>query len=237
MLAPTTWMEVGALKRDLGLTHRHQWVRVVSVAREIVGAENVDDNRPPEMGAEDFSFMLEARPGAFLFLVVQLQTTLGYRPVRAGAALVPLYLIMLIGSPQSGRLADQIGARVPIVAGNLILAAGIWWLSQVGVGSDFLPDAIRKLGSTHNKLPGHFSEHPVDTLRRHWWINPFWEDDPHEVVELMGADRVIFGSDWPHIEGMPEPLHYLSELDDFAADERRRILLDNVAELNTPRPA
>ncbi len=84
------------------------------------------------------SFMVSA--GAFLFLVVQLQTTLGYRPVSAGAAFVPLYLIMLVGSPQSGRLADKIGARVPIVAGNLILAAGIWRLSLVAAGSEFLPD-------------------------------------------------------------------------------------------------
>ena len=43
------------------------------------------------------------------------------------------------------------------------------------------------------------------SFREHVWINPFWEDDVDEVVELMGADRVIFGSDWPHIEGLPEP--------------------------------
>ncbi|MGI9615148.1 MAG: MFS transporter [Acidimicrobiales bacterium] len=86
------------------------------------------------------SFMVSA--GAFLFVVVQLQTTLGYRPVGAGAVFVPLYLIMVVGSPQSGRLADKIGARAPIVAGNLILAAGIWWLSLVRVGSDFLADIL-----------------------------------------------------------------------------------------------
>ncbi len=86
------------------------------------------------------SFMVSA--GAFLFLVVQLQTTLGYRPVRAGAAFVPLYLIMLVGSPQSGRLADKIGPRVPIVVGNLVLAVGTWWLSLVGSGSRFLPDVF-----------------------------------------------------------------------------------------------
>ena len=86
------------------------------------------------------SFMVSA--GAFLFLVVQLQTTLGYRPVNAGAAFVPLYLIMLVGSPVSGRLADRIGPRVPIVAGNLILAAGTWWLSLVGAESEFLRDIL-----------------------------------------------------------------------------------------------
>ena len=40
----------------------------------------------------------------------------------------------------------------------------------------------------------------------------------------MGADRVIFGSDWPHIEGMPQPLDYLTELkelDDESIQQRR----------------
>ena len=63
----------------------------------------------------------------------------------------------------------------------------------------------------------------------------------HEVVELMGADRVIFGSDWPHIEGMPRPLDYAVELKAFTDDERRLILRDNARELNAPlsgpRPA
>jgi len=86
------------------------------------------------------SFMVSA--GAFLFVVVQLQATLGYRPVSAGAAFVPLYLIMLVGSPLSGRLADKIGARLPIVVGNLVLGAGTWGLSLVGADSEFLSDVL-----------------------------------------------------------------------------------------------
>ncbi|MBP7240413.1 M20 aminoacylase family protein [Amaricoccus sp.] len=38
------------------------------VAREVVGAANVDADRRPEMGSEDFSYMLEARPGAYVFV-------------------------------------------------------------------------------------------------------------------------------------------------------------------------
>jgi predicted TIM-barrel fold metal-dependent hydrolase len=93
---------------------------------------------------------------------------------------------------------------------------------------------MKKLGSTHHKMPGYFTTHPVETLKQNWWINPFWEDDVHQVVDLMGADRVIFGSDWPHIEGMPRPLDYLPELKAFDEADRRRIMLDNVTELNTP---
>jgi predicted TIM-barrel fold metal-dependent hydrolase len=57
------------------------------------------------------------------------------------------------------------------------------------------------------------------------------------VVRLMGADRVIFGSDWPHIEGMPEPLDYLLDVGHFDAATKRKILRDNGLELNALRPA
>ena len=68
------------------------------------------------------------------------------------------------------------------------------------------------------------------------WINPFWEDDVYEVLELMGPERVLFGSDWPHIEALPEPLDYLRELKDVDADDRRKVLYDNVWELTERRP-
>jgi len=109
-------------------------------------------------------------------------------------------------------------------------------MASVENGSSYLRDAIHKIDSTHHKMPGYFGEHPVEVMKRHWWINPFWEDDPAEVVELMGVDRVIFGSDWPHIEGMPSPLDYVTELKAFDDADRKRILFDNVTELNTPRP-
>jgi len=107
-------------------------------------------------------------------------------------------------------------------------------VASVENGSEFLPDLFRKLRSTAKKYPGWFGEDPVDTFRRHVWINPFWEDDPYEVVELMGADRVIFGSDWPHIEGMPRPLDYVPEVKELAPADQRRILVDNTWELTRP---
>jgi hippurate hydrolase len=57
-------------KRDYPVTRNHerQTAFASAVAAEVVGPERVDDNTPPVMGAEDFSFMLEARPGAFIFV-------------------------------------------------------------------------------------------------------------------------------------------------------------------------
>ena len=50
------------------VNHEAQTAKAAEIAREVAGADNVVTDLPPEMGAEDFSYMLEARPGAFLFL-------------------------------------------------------------------------------------------------------------------------------------------------------------------------
>ena len=57
-------------KRDYPVTRNHarETEFAASIAADVVGRERVDDDTPPVMGAEDFSFMLEARPGAFIFV-------------------------------------------------------------------------------------------------------------------------------------------------------------------------
>jgi amidohydrolase len=57
-------------KRSYPVTRNHpdQTDFAASVAKEIVGDTKVDTNVNPVMGAEDFSFMLNARPGAFIFV-------------------------------------------------------------------------------------------------------------------------------------------------------------------------
>jgi hippurate hydrolase len=50
------------------VNHADETAFAASVAREIVGEDNVRDDRPAEMGAEDFAYMLEARPGSYLFI-------------------------------------------------------------------------------------------------------------------------------------------------------------------------
>jgi predicted TIM-barrel fold metal-dependent hydrolase len=110
-------------------------------------------------------------------------------------------------------------------------------MASVENGSEFLADLFRKLHHSRTKFPGWWKEDPAETFRRNVWINPFWEDDVNEVAAQMGSERVIFGSDWPHIEGMPEPLDFLAELGKFDDEAKRQILRDNARELNQLRPA
>jgi amidohydrolase len=50
------------------VNHEQQTAFAASVAREIAGADKVDTDFPPKMAAEDFAFMLNERPGAFIFV-------------------------------------------------------------------------------------------------------------------------------------------------------------------------
>lgn len=109
-------------------------------------------------------------------------------------------------------------------------------VASVENGSKFVPGLFDRLEILARKMNGWFPEDPVETFRRHVWINPFWEDRVDDVITAVGVDRVIFGSDWPHIEALPEPAQYLSELDHLCDADRRRILVDNTAELNELHP-
>ncbi|MFV0257099.1 MAG: MFS transporter [Acidimicrobiales bacterium] len=73
----------------------------------------------------------------FFLLSLQLQVTLGWSPLRAGAALLPVTFLMLVLSPRAGGLAQRVGPRIPLTAGPLVIAAGMLWLSTVAPGDDY----------------------------------------------------------------------------------------------------
>jgi len=58
-------------------------------------------------------------------------------------------------------------------------------------------------------------------------VHPFWETAIHELVDLLGPDRVVFGSDYPHPEGIAEPLSYIGELEGFSEEVIRKIMSEN----------
>jgi predicted TIM-barrel fold metal-dependent hydrolase len=110
-------------------------------------------------------------------------------------------------------------------------------VASVENGSAYLPDLFVKLEQSKNRLPDYYGEDPAETFRHHVWINPFWEDHMADVIDLMGADRVIYGSDWPHVEGLAHPRDILDELDGVSADDRQKVLFDNAVGLSERRPA
>ncbi|WP_166347678.1 MFS transporter [Phytoactinopolyspora limicola] len=76
------------------------------------------------------------------FLVIQLQTSLGWSPLAAGLASVPATLLMLVLSGRSADLATRLGVRAPLVVGALVGGAGVALLSGVGPGDSYVPAVL-----------------------------------------------------------------------------------------------
>ena len=105
-------------------------------------------------------------------------------------------------------------------------------VASVENGAEFLPLLLAGLNRAGFQRPGYFATDPVEQFKQHVWVAPFWEDDLVEVVRYLGTDHVLFGSDYPHPEGLAEPRQYekvVAELDD--AEGERLIMWTNTAAL------
>ena len=80
-------------------------------------------------------------------------------------------------------------------------------------------------------LGGRLPAPPSEVFREHVYVVPFHEDDIAGLVDLLGPERVVFGSDWPHAEGLGTPLDFARKLGGLAESDQARIMRGNVAEL------
>jgi predicted TIM-barrel fold metal-dependent hydrolase len=98
-------------------------------------------------------------------------------------------------------------------------------------GSGWVRPLMEALGHSYAHNPNLYTEDPLVVLKRNLWIHPFHEEDPRGLIKLVGADRVVFGSDYPHPEGMSNPLDYVKELDGLSDEDKARIMGGNLAEV------
>jgi EmrB/QacA subfamily drug resistance transporter len=94
-------------------------------------------------GANLVTFVVYAALSGFFFLFVSfLQISMGYSPIAAGAASLPVTALMLALSARSGALAQRIGARIPLTVGPLVIAFGLLMLTRIEPGDDYLSGVL-----------------------------------------------------------------------------------------------
>ncbi len=110
-------------------------------------------------------------------------------------------------------------------------------VASIENGAMWVPDLLRNLADGYGKMPMVFDVHPVEQFKHHVWVAPYYEDDMAMLKDTIGVDRLLFGSDFPHAEGLPEPTDFVKDIPTFTDAEVRTVMRANVLELITPQPA
>ncbi len=98
-------------------------------------------------------------------------------------------------------------------------------------GSSWVEPLLKAMADLWKKMPQDFMENPVDVVKRNIHISPFWEEDLGALADLLGVTQVLFGSDYPHPEGLADPTSYIDELAHLSDEDTRRIMGGNLARL------
>jgi predicted TIM-barrel fold metal-dependent hydrolase len=108
-------------------------------------------------------------------------------------------------------------------------------LATIEAGSSWVPGLLKRLKKAYGQMPFAFQQDPVEAFRRHVWVSPYYEDPLPELRDTIGAERMLFGSDFPHGEGLAEPCDFVHDLEGFGKDETKLIMRDNGMKLIEPQ--
>ena len=104
-------------------------------------------------------------------------------------------------------------------------------IAAVENGGSWIEPLQKSLKDLYKKMPQDFPEDPIEAMRRCIHISPFWEEDFGHLAELLGPDRVLFGSDYPHPEGLGDPVKYAEEISHLGDELVRKVMGGNLARL------
>jgi predicted TIM-barrel fold metal-dependent hydrolase len=95
-------------------------------------------------------------------------------------------------------------------------------------GSSWVRPLVERLQKVYERSPKVFDEDPMETFTRSIYVHPFHEEDPVGLVRLIGADNVLFGSDYPHPEGMYDPIGFVDQLDGLSEEDKAKVMGGNL---------
>jgi predicted TIM-barrel fold metal-dependent hydrolase len=98
-------------------------------------------------------------------------------------------------------------------------------------GSTWMEPLLTNLADVYKKMPNEFGGDPIEAIKNSIHVSPFYEEDLTNLTDLIGVDRVLFGSDYPHPEGLSDPLSYVDALKGLTEADQAKIMGGNLARL------
>ena len=90
---------------------------------------------------------------------------------------------------------------------------------------------LQQFQEAYDKAPVLFDESPMDVLRRNVFIHIFQDPNPVELIRMLGVENSLFGSDFPHPEGLRDPLAFSEQITELTSEEQALVMGGNLARL------
>lgn len=105
-------------------------------------------------------------------------------------------------------------------------------VGYIETGVNWLYPLWERMEHAYNMAPQLFRRHPHEVIREHVWFHPHFEemeaDKALQLIDLVGADHLLFGSDWPHPEGLANPSDWLGFIDYLKEEDKAKIMGGNM---------
>jgi Amidohydrolase len=83
---------------------------------------------------------------------------------------------------------------------------------------------LNHFAETYERAPTLFEEDPPQVLRRNVWIHIFRDSNPVELIGMLGVANSMFGSDFPHPEGLRDPLAFSDDIASLPLEDQRAVM-------------
>jgi predicted TIM-barrel fold metal-dependent hydrolase len=107
-------------------------------------------------------------------------------------------------------------------------------VATVECGSEWVGGLLKRLKKVYGQMPMFMKHDPVEQFKRNVWVAPYYEDDLQRLKDDIGADHVLFGSDYPHAEGLAVPTDFINDCNGFTDAEIQLVMRDNAMGLLQP---
>jgi predicted TIM-barrel fold metal-dependent hydrolase len=101
----------------------------------------------------------------------------------------------------------------------------------VEFNTEYVRPMLRQFQEAYDRTPQLFDEEPMGVLRRNVFIHLFQEKRPLELIAELGVENSMFGSDFPHPEGMRDPLAFSEDIASLPREDQKRVMGGNLARL------
>lgn len=176
--------------------------------REVEAADILVVSHASDSGYMEFPEVWEGRAGHEM------------RPYEQGAN--PAFLRIF---PDRSAVADGCAA---IIGHGLATRFPKLRIAPIEYPTAWIPRFFEDIQRAYEEAPVLFDEDPVEVFKRNIFIHCFRNQDPQALVDLIGIDNVMWGSDFPHLEGLNDPVSYVDVLEGMPEENKAKIMGGNL---------